>query len=779
MGHAVDGVSATRGRARDWSIATNMRLRHALLTLVVFPTAMCAQSPHSDIEAALQAGQAWRATQLVAPLLTRPETRTPEVLLLGARAAAAWEGWTTVRSLLEREPWLDTRFDRLGRRLLAEAALGAQRNTDALAAAWASVVDGNERDNAEQGLRWVLLARAHDRLDQRDSAAAAYQHAAALLPEAAEWLALRAAGVTTDSASRHALYETVTSGPATPRIAWTEAQALERAGNLVRAADAYQRLGSGATALRLRWQGATSDAEKRVVADALVAQLRPGLSTAGARDALILIERLPVPVTPAQRLLVARRAAQVGRAAQAADAFAASARLGRLTPADRFAYGNVLTNLERWPDAAVQFRGVTDPVLGGHAAYFHARAMLRAGKGAEAVNALERVVTGFPRDTVAAGTALFLLGDLAIDAGDAAAAQRWFSLLGSRYPSSAVAPRAALLAALIRMATGDATTAERDLSRNTVTYAASGEADAFRYWLGRARRVTGQRSSADSIFRILLGRGPESYYAIRAAARLDTLPWSVGQVEASGRDTLDVVISRVVLLERLGLDVEARFELDFLAASAMTPDARITMAERMLAHGYTARAMQLGQRALATGAARDTRTLRLIYPLPWADALRVAGKAEGVDALLAASVIRQESGFQPHATSRTDARGLMQIMPAVGRELGRSFGFSDLDPALLWQPEVNIPLGMRHFGNALKRYPEPERALAAYNAGQSRVNRWSATLLGGPRGGAVTAPIDDIELFVERIPYVETRDYVRIVMRNVAMYRMLHVGVAR
>lgn len=751
-----------------------MRMNHVVLLLIIAATPMCAQSPLADAESALAAGHAWRATQLVTPLLTRPETRTPEAVLLAARAAAAWEGWTTVRSLLEREPWVDTISDRLARRLLAEAALGSGRNTDALREAKASVVGGADRAGIEQGFRQVLLARAYDRLDQRDSAAAAYRRSATLLPDAAEWLALRAAGVTTDSTQRQALYTTVTSGAAAPRIAWTEAQALERTGALTRAADAYQRLGSTATALRLRWQDSPSEADKRIIADALVAQLRPGVATTAARDALILIERLPVTVTPAQRLVVARRASRVGRAAQAADAFAIASRGGRLTAADRFAYGNVLTDLGRWPEAAVQFRGVTDPALAGHAAYFHARALLRAGKGVEAVNALEGVVTRFPRDTVAAGTALFLLGDLAIDAGDAAAAQRWLSLLGSRYPSSSTAPRAALLAALIRLARGDAADAERDLARGVAAFSRSGEADAFRYWLGRARRATGQRVSADSIFRDLLARGPESYYAIRAAERLDTVAWSIDRPDAPAHDTLGVTFERVRLLERLGLDVEARFELDFLASGAVTADEMIKLAEVMLVHGYTSRATQLGQRALTRGAAREARTLRLIYPLPWADALRTAGKAERVDALLAASVIRQESGFQPHATSRTDARGLMQVMPAVGKELGRAFGFSDLDPALLWQPELNIPLGMRHFGNALKRYPEPERALAAYNAGQSRVNRWSATLLSGPRRATVTAPIGDIELFVERIPYVETRDYVRIVMRNWGVYRMLY-----
>lgn len=750
--------------------------RHSALTLTVVLLAapMCAQSPLRDIERALDAGQSWQATQLAAPLLARAATRTPEAIILAARAAAGWEGWSTVRSLLEKEPWLDSRFDRLGRRLLAEAALGTQRNAQALLEARAAVAAGARRADDEQGLRLVLLARALDRLDQRDSAAAAYRDAAALLPTAAEWLQLRAAGVTAAASARQALYRGVTSGAGAPRIPWTEAQALERFGEAMAAADAYQRLGSTATALRLRWTTTRTDADRSEVRTALLAQLHPGVSAGAARDALILIERTPVVVGGAERLVVARRAAEIGRAAQAVDAFAAAAKSAPLSSTDRFAYGKALTDLGRWPDAAAQFRGVTDPTLAGHAAYLNARALLRSGNGTGAVAALERVVTAFPGDTLATGTALFLLGDLAVDGGDVERARNWFRQLGTRYPTSAFAPRGALLAALIPLARNDPATAERELRRALATYAASSEGDAIRYWLARATAATGRQVTADSLLRTLLARGPESYYATRAAIRLDTVPWSASEPALSSADSLAPVFARVALLERIGLDTEARLELDHLGTRASTASTLLNLAEAMRQHGYTARASQLGQRAIAAGAPREARIYRLLYPLPWADALLTAGDREDVDALLAASVIRQESAFQPHATSRTDARGLMQVMPSVGRELGRSFGFPDLDPALLWQPELNISLGMRHFGHALKRYPEPERALAAYNAGQSRVNRWTATPLSGANNRPVTAPLDDVELFVERIPFIETRDYVRIVIRNAAMYRMLY-----
>src|ERR1019366_5325611 len=94
-----------------------MRRLTTLLLGIVF-SRLSAQSALPSADSALAAGQPWRATQVLAPLLGDPRTRTPEVVLLAARAAAAWEGWPTVRRLLEHEIWLDTKFDRLGRRRL-------------------------------------------------------------------------------------------------------------------------------------------------------------------------------------------------------------------------------------------------------------------------------------------------------------------------------------------------------------------------------------------------------------------------------------------------------------------------------------------------------------------------------------------------------------------------------------------------------------------------------------------------------------------------------------
>ena len=105
----------------------------------------------------------------------------------------------------------------------------------------------------------------------------------------------------------------------------------------------------------------------------------------------------------------------------------------------------------------------------------------------------------------------------------------------------------------------------------------------------------------------------------------------------------------------------------------------------------------------------------------------------------------------------------MQVMPDVGRTLARSLDFPLWDPVLLYQADVNAKLGTRHLADLFRQYDQLPHILAAYNAGGSRVQRWRTK-----------AGVEDPEMFTERIPYVETRDYVRIVLRNRDLYRALY-----
>jgi soluble lytic murein transglycosylase len=150
---------------------------------------------------------------------------------------------------------------------------------------------------------------------------------------------------------------------------------------------------------------------------------------------------------------------------------------------------------------------------------------------------------------------------------------------------------------------------------------------------------------------------------------------------------------------------------------------------------------------------------RLLYPATFSDALIRAARAAGLDPNLAASVALQESAFNPLAVSGPGARGLLQVMPAVGVELARAAGLSRFEPSDLFDPAINATLGCRHLADYRRRFGSIPKALAAYNAGPTRVERWS-----------VANNADDDERFVERIPIPETRLYVKRVLAGARMY---------
>jgi soluble lytic murein transglycosylase len=189
----------------------------------------------------------------------------------------------------------------------------------------------------------------------------------------------------------------------------------------------------------------------------------------------------------------------------------------------------------------------------------------------------------------------------------------------------------------------------------------------------------------------------------------------------------------------------------------------LSAANTLRSLGEGNRALALAQLAQTRGAPRDARLYKLLYPAAFLEMIAAEAEQYGVDINILSGLIRQESLFNPAATSPAGARGLMQVMPAVGGDIARAFSFPLWDPVLLWQPDVNARLGVRHFADLLASQDHLYHVLASYNAGANRVTRW-LTKTG-------TA---DPEVFVDRIPFVETRDYVRIVTRNREMYRALY-----
>jgi len=115
---------------------------------------------------------------------------------------------------------------------------------------------------------------------------------------------------------------------------------------------------------------------------------------------------------------------------------------------------------------------------------------------------------------------------------------------------------------------------------------------------------------------------------------------------------------------------------------------------------------------------------RLEYPLDYGDLVRAHAAHNGLDAALVAAVIYEESRFRPHARSKVGAMGLMQIQPATAETIARRTGGTAFRVADLYQPDVNIRYGSWYLRRLIDKYGSERLALAAYNAGETRVDEW-------------------------------------------------------
>jgi soluble lytic murein transglycosylase len=727
-----------------------------------------ADSLVADAADALERGRPWQASRLIAVVLSDSSRRTPDAVMLAATAASRWGGWPEVTRLLDGQRWVDSAYDGRGRLLLARAAL--EQGADSAALRHALAVP-SPNVAAADGERLVLLATALDRLHARDSAAATYLRAATRLPSIAGWLRIRAAAVTDDSLERARLYQQVADPLARDRIGWSEAAAHVGTGDLVGAARQYAALGARATALRLRLAATPDSASRAAVRRDLAALVAARRSPAEVRDAIGLLDSAFAPLTSAEELEVGRAAGTSGSHTRAVVAFERALDKGLGTAEDRFAYATALTRLGRQADAAPQFALVRGPrELAAAAAYQRARARVGAGQEELGRAALQRVLRLHPRDTSAASSALFLLGDLASDDRADDRARGYYRQVVGRYPTSRFAATAAFRAATIALLAGDAAGAAAEFDAVAARFPRSEEAGAATYWAGRAWHATGDTATARARWETLAAGDPGSYYTGLAFHRLALPDWAPPAAADSfvpipGADS---AMERAALLARLGLLPESRWEYDRLVRQSDTSAERLlALAHAFRRDGLAAQAIQLARRALALGAPSDARTYRLLYPVVLEDALLAEAREHGLDAGFVAALIRQESMFNPTATSPVGARGLMQVMPDLGGRLAQSLAYPVWDPVLLYQPDVSLQLGAFHLQELTGRYAQTVHVLAAYNAGVSRVERWSQRV-----------GVDDPEVFTERIPFAETRGYVRAIQRNQDIYRSLYAWAA-
>jgi soluble lytic murein transglycosylase len=380
--------------------------------------------------------------------------------------------------------------------------------------------------------------------------------------------------------------------------------------------------------------------------------------------------------------------------------------------------------------------------------------------------------------------ALYTSGNMYLLRKDYQQAIAYYADLANRFPNHRYAPSSHWKAAWLNYRLGNYSEAAVLFDKQIALFPGGKEIPAALYWRGRLYAEQEHQPDMAAAYYQTVSRVFEHfYYAQIARDRLRELghvsPAEVAMLANFHPDEIpaltddvpedDEHVIKARLLANAGLNEYIPAEIQ--AADGSDQWGAFAEAEIYSSDGEIFRAMRVLKHALPfyTSAPIDTIPLsywKILFPQQYWGAIESQSSKNGVDPYMVASLIRQESEFNPGAISSANAWGLMQLLPSVGRSMAREEGIRHFNEIELLNPETNIRLGTRYLKQTLDKFDgQPAYAFAAYNAGDSRVTDWQS--IGKYHG---------MDEFVESIPFTETRDYVQAILRNESIYRELSAG---
>jgi soluble lytic murein transglycosylase-like protein/TolA-binding protein len=426
----------------------------------------------------------------------------------------------------------------------------------------------------------------------------------------------------------------------------------------------------------------------------------------------------------------------------------------------------------------------------------------------DAMPVLEQIARDYPQSSEAP-RALYQIGQILWNRHENAQALEYFKLVIEKYPASAFVDRSQYAAADIHEYFGRKDEAAqayanvvKQFPKSTVRdeaqwrlawlYYRAGEmpaaAAAFKvlaqqskngqfgiaalYWQARSAEKAGDTETVKPTYRQILSSGAESYYETLALHALERLGESFDAPQPSRPAAnanpdpplppeLDFHLSRARELGAMALYPLATAELDEINVRIKPTGAlrALLVREYFRSRAYGRSLSLAGQTALP-----QTERDLYRYPLAFWDLVQQKALERDLDPYLVVALIRQESLFDQRARSPAAALGLMQLIAPTASRVAKQLGLVAPSQEKLFEADINLTLGTQYLKDLLLRYSNNwQKALAAYNAGEAAVDRWEREI-----------STDDIDEFVERIPYVETRGYVKLVLRNHRIYKRLY-----
>jgi soluble lytic murein transglycosylase len=450
--------------------------------------------------------------------------------------------------------------------------------------------------------------------------------------------------------------------------------------------------------------------------------------------------------------------------------------LGGDAPAVGLLRAQVLYALGEDPRAEEALKGaLAGPrPLAAEAAMLRARRALREGDRPKA-RALMKEVADTYRAERPAEDALYLAGWVALQQGESAEAVALFKTFAERFPSARRNDEVLWFRALAHLRADEHALAQQTLGELLTRFPRSSLVPQARYWSTRAAQLGGGKKDALTAgYRQVATSHPASFYGMLSRLRLHDLGEEKLPAFAERPGALDEAVpAELAVAQRLtqaGLYRDAHAEVDARLGAVRDAGAALRYGHALARIGAYGYAYQLAARHLWGRAftERQPEAIALLFPLAWRGTVEKEAAAQSVPHWLVWAIMRRESAFRPEVSSPADARGLMQIIPPTARAIAKELGDAAPPPDALYAPEVNIRYGAWYLGKLQERFEHPALVAAAYNAGPPAVLGW---LQGGQQ-----LPLD---LFVELIPYKETRGYVKQVMADYHLYQALYEEPAK
>lgn len=405
------------------------------------------------------------------------------------------------------------------------------------------------------------------------------------------------------------------------------------------------------------------------------------------------------------------------------------------------------------------------------ALYYLERIALTRGREGDALTIARTIAQQFPKSSLAARS-IYAIAEVRADHGALGPALGLYREAAERFPGSQWGSEARWRIGWIAYRQHQWATAHGAWLQLANEAPGADAAPQSLYWAARAAAAMSRADLFADAYRRAAQQYPDTYYGQLAAARLG-IPLRVAiQTQAPEIPTGDILAyDRFRELDALAQTEDATAELAAAAKTAPAQD-RVQLGALLSLRYAQQDQVRLAIRTaelvreeagLAPGRALPLALWQALYPQAHWQAITQGATRAGVDPYLVAGLIREESRFDAQAVSPAGAYGLMQVIPATARTAARYIGMPVPNVKALNDPATNVALGTVVLAEGLRRFGRVDMALAAYNAGPDIVRRWQAQ-----RGWM------DPDAFVEEIPYLETRNYVKTVEESAAMYRWLY-----